>query len=55
FGLIASELLLANLLFWFDWKLPLDGSGMQINLEMDESFGLTVYKKNPTYIIPSLH
>ncbi|RZC79467.1 hypothetical protein C5167_003748 [Papaver somniferum] len=54
FGLIASELLLANLLFWFDWKLPLNGSGKP-NLDMDESFGLTVYKKNPTYIIPSLH
>ncbi|XP_026429032.1 cytochrome P450 71A1-like [Papaver somniferum] len=54
FGLVASELLLANLLFWFDWEVPLDGSGKQI-LDMDEHFGLVVYKKNPTLIIPSLH
>ncbi|KAI3932327.1 hypothetical protein MKW98_025047, partial [Papaver atlanticum] len=54
FGLVASELLLANLLFWFDWELPLDGSSKQI-LDMDEHFGLIVYKKNPTLIIPSLH
>ncbi|OVA20832.1 Cytochrome P450 [Macleaya cordata] len=53
FGLIASEFLLANLLFWFDWDFPA-GSNKE-NLDTSDAFGLTVYKKNPTYLVPRLH
>ncbi|TYJ05970.1 hypothetical protein E1A91_A12G200600v1 [Gossypium mustelinum] len=42
--------LVANLLYWFDWKLP-DGEIAE-NLDMDEVYGLTVFKKAPLRVFP---
>ncbi|PPD96229.1 hypothetical protein GOBAR_DD06725 [Gossypium barbadense] len=42
--------LVANLLYWFDWKLP-DGENAE-NLDMDEVYGLTVFKKAPLRVFP---
>ncbi|KAI9108797.1 hypothetical protein K1719_020102 [Acacia pycnantha] len=46
FGLASLEYLLANLLYWFDWKLPAQGIGMS------NSYGLSVTKKVPIYVQP---
>ncbi|XP_054807705.1 phenylacetaldehyde oxime monooxygenase CYP71AN24-like isoform X2 [Prosopis cineraria] len=51
FGVAAVESMLANLLFWFDWKLPENGGTVQ-HIDMNERFGLTVSKKLPLYLQP---
>lgn len=49
FAIVLVELVLANLLYHFDWKLPF---GMrEEDLDLDEKFGLTVHKKNPLYLV----
>ncbi|XVF03923.1 hypothetical protein REPUB_Repub05bG0035400 [Reevesia pubescens] len=51
FGISSVELPLANSLYHFDWKLP---NGMKYeDLEMIESFGLTVIRKNALFLIPT--
>ncbi|BFG25761.1 hypothetical protein CerSpe_120340 [Prunus speciosa] len=53
FAVASAEYVLANLLFWFDWKLPSGGSKLAETLNMTEVFGLTVHKKTPLYLIPT--
>ncbi|XP_010508143.1 PREDICTED: cytochrome P450 76C2 [Camelina sativa] len=43
-------LMLASLLYSFDWKLP-NGVASE-DLDMDESFGLTLHKTNPLHAVP---
>ncbi|KAK7387154.1 hypothetical protein VNO78_27703 [Psophocarpus tetragonolobus] len=52
FGITNVELLLANLLFHFDWKMP-NGNRPE-ELDMTESFGLSVRRKHDLYLIPSI-
>ncbi|WCJ31977.1 Cytochrome P450 71B10 [Euphorbia peplus] len=47
------ELALANLLLHFDWKLPNDMETEDLNME--EAFGLTSYKKKPLLLVPIKH
>ncbi|XP_022994546.1 cytochrome P450 71A1-like [Cucurbita maxima] len=47
FGVSSFEQALANLLHWFDWKLP---SGYELSVE--EANGLTVRKKTPLVLNP---
>ncbi|KAH7546906.1 hypothetical protein FEM48_Zijuj01G0250400 [Ziziphus jujuba var. spinosa] len=50
FDLINVELPLALLLYHFDWKLP---NGMKHEeLDMTESFGVTVRRKDDLQVIP---
>ncbi|CAH2057854.1 unnamed protein product [Thlaspi arvense] len=43
-------LMLASLLYSFDWKLP--NGVVSEGLDMDESFGLTLHKTNPLHAVP---
>lgn len=57
-GVSVVELVLANLLFWFDWGLP-DGEDYE-KLDMTENFGMVVSKKIPLRVsamshFPQLH
>ncbi|OAY57928.1 cytochrome P450 71B34 [Manihot esculenta] len=49
-GITMVELALANLLFWFDWKLPFNTKEEDINME--EKVGLTTYKKTALLLVP---
>ncbi|KAK7353964.1 hypothetical protein VNO80_19420 [Phaseolus coccineus] len=54
FALASTEYMLANLLYWFDWKIPDTGKPMQ-DVDMSEIWGLTVFKKVPLHLQPELH
>ncbi|XP_028769163.1 cytochrome P450 71D10-like [Neltuma alba] len=53
FATASVELSLANLLFHFDWKLPDDTKPE--DLDMSESFGLSVKRKQDLLLIPITH
>lgn len=53
FGVTAVEFMIANLLYWFDWRLP-DGATRE-ELDMSEICGMTAYKKIPLLLVPSLY
>ncbi|CAJ1943746.1 unnamed protein product [Sphenostylis stenocarpa] len=50
FGLASVEYLLANLLYWFDWKLPNTEP-----LDMSEIFGLVASRKTPLNLKPMIY
>ncbi|KAL1323387.1 cytochrome P450 71A1-like [Arachis ipaensis] len=49
FGLVSTGYVLANLLYWFDWKLHGEDEG---DIDMDEMCGLTVSKKVSLHLQP---
>ncbi|KAL1207242.1 Cytochrome P450 76C4 [Cardamine amara subsp. amara] len=49
-ALKTVHLMLASLLYAFEWKIP-NGVGYE-DLDMDESFGLTLHKTNPLLAVP---
>ena len=54
FAVAAVEYLLANLLCWFDWRLPtINARGEE--LDMTEVNALTAFRKNPLHIVPILY
>ncbi|XP_028755491.1 cytochrome P450 71A1-like [Neltuma alba] len=56
FGIASVEYALANLLYWFDWKLPDDGtSSSAMDIDMSEASGLVVSKKIPLLLQPIPH
>jgi cytochrome P450 len=54
FGVATVEYILANLLYWFNWKLPTEiNLGKQdIDIDMNEVFGLVTTKKEPLHLKP---
>ncbi|KAE8009552.1 hypothetical protein FH972_005983 [Carpinus fangiana] len=54
FGVASIEYVTANILYWFDWRLP-SGSAREKDLDMSEVNGLTVSKKIPLFLVPTLH
>jgi cytochrome P450 len=46
YAMAANDLMLANLIHQFDWELPGGAVGLE-KLDMFESFGFTVHRKNP--------
>ncbi|KAG6486101.1 cytochrome P450 71A9-like [Zingiber officinale] len=51
FGVAVVELALANLLYSFDWELPSEVH----ELDMEETLGIVVHKKNPLHLLAKLH
>uniref|UniRef100_A0A803PIM2 Cytochrome P450 n=1 Tax=Cannabis sativa TaxID=3483 RepID=A0A803PIM2_CANSA len=47
FGTVAVEYLMANLLYWFDWKLNTNE-----DVDMSEAYGITVGLKVPLFLVP---
>nr|KYP69592.1 Cytochrome P450 71A1 [Cajanus cajan] len=54
FAMASTEYMLANLLYWFDWKLTGSAASMQ-DVDMSEIWGLTVIKKVPLHLQPTLY
>ena len=52
FGVASTEFVIANLLYWFDWKLPEDGVLGKKNMDMSEVNGLAVHKKFALHLVP---
>ncbi|KAH7528373.1 hypothetical protein FEM48_Zijuj05G0065600 [Ziziphus jujuba var. spinosa] len=52
FAVFQVEYVIANLLYWFDWKLPYENNGMPKNLDMTETAGLVTRLKNPLVAVP---
>ncbi|KAK4843218.1 hypothetical protein QYF36_005477 [Acer negundo] len=50
FAAIEAEYVLANLLYWFDWKLPYCGRGE--DLDMSDVYKLVIRKKFPLRLVP---
>ncbi|KAF3438666.1 hypothetical protein FNV43_RR21430 [Rhamnella rubrinervis] len=49
FGVLLIEIVLANLLYCFDWQLP---NGMKTqDLDMEEAFGISMHKKLPLCLV----
>lgn len=51
FAVASIEYLMANLLFWFDWKLVGDDAMVE-DLDMSEADGVSGYKKVPLHLVP---
>ncbi|XVE85189.1 hypothetical protein DITRI_Ditri17bG0071800 [Diplodiscus trichospermus] len=51
-GTVTSELLLANLLYCFDWELPGGMEETDINMEELAGHSLTLSKKTPLLLVP---
>ena len=53
FAIAIIEYIAANLIYWFDWKLPCDRGAFPEELDMTEVYGLTVHRKVPLHLIPT--
>ncbi|CAN0922589.1 Desmethyl-deoxy-podophyllotoxin synthase, partial [Linum grandiflorum] len=53
FGVIMVHLLLANLLYHFDWKIPNQENPR--DLDMSEDFGASIGRKHDLYVTPVLY
>ncbi|KAK8992117.1 hypothetical protein V6N11_045009 [Hibiscus sabdariffa] len=53
FGVASVEHVMANLLYWFDWKLPAGETAEK--LDMSELYGLRVSKKTPLHALAIPH
>jgi cytochrome P450 len=54
FGVASVESVIANIIYWFDWKMPGDNIQGE-DLDMSEVNGLTVTKKIPLHLVPIPH
>lgn len=51
FALVSIELMLANLVYHFDWELA-EGEDSNSNIDMTEVFGLTARRKHKLLLVP---
>ncbi|EMS64391.1 Cytochrome P450 71C2 [Triticum urartu] len=52
FGMASVEIMLANLVYCYDWELP-DGM-RQVDLDMTDVFGMTMRRKEKSFLIPRM-
>ncbi|TVU43843.1 hypothetical protein EJB05_10341, partial [Eragrostis curvula] len=50
FGIATVEIMLANLMYHFDWELPIGGA-----VDMTELFGLSLRRKEKLILVPKIH
>ncbi|KAF5476689.1 hypothetical protein F2P56_003403 [Juglans regia] len=55
FSVAAVEYVIANILCWFDWRMPSASVHGKDHLDMGEVYGVTVSKKVPLHLVPTLH
>ncbi len=53
FGIANVEVPLANLLFYFDWKLPNEING--VDLDMSETSGIVAARKSHLFLIATMY
>ncbi|KAE8670649.1 Cytochrome P450 71A1 [Hibiscus syriacus] len=53
FGIASTEYVMANLVYWFDWKLP--AGETTENFDMSDTYGITLHKKIPLRVVPVTH
>ncbi|GMN58612.1 hypothetical protein TIFTF001_027709 [Ficus carica] len=54
FAIASIEYIAANLVYWFDWKLPSGHGAFHEELDMNEVYGLTVHRKVPCILYQHL-
>ncbi|KAF6133887.1 hypothetical protein GIB67_040651 [Kingdonia uniflora] len=52
FATKTIPLVIASLIYWFDWSLPLDMCPTK--LDMNEKFGITLQKEQPLLLVPKV-
>ncbi|KAE8699935.1 Cytochrome P450 71A1 [Hibiscus syriacus] len=53
FGVCVLESVIANLLYWFDWRLADDADRQ--SMDMTETFFIAASKKLPLHLVPSAY
>ncbi|XP_006659028.2 indole-2-monooxygenase-like [Oryza brachyantha] len=53
FAITAIEIMLANLVYRYDWKLPID-QATKGGIDMTETFGISVHRKEKLCLVPHL-
>lgn len=53
FGIASAEYVIANLLYHFNWELP--GGEVMKDLDMTEAYGITIHRKYPLLLVPTLY
>jgi cytochrome P450 len=51
FGIATIEIMLANLIYHFDWKLQ---NGVGIGVDMSEVFGMQLRRKEKLFLVPTI-
>ncbi|KAL6658692.1 hypothetical protein ACP70R_002732 [Stipagrostis hirtigluma subsp. patula] len=54
FGISTVEIMLANLMYHFDWQLPSEMAGNGGGIDMTESFGLSLRRREKLLLVPRL-
>ncbi|CAO2142790.1 unnamed protein product [Urochloa humidicola] len=55
FGFATMEVMLANLMYHFDWDVPNMTEGTSTRVDMAESFGLTLRRKQKLLLVPRIY
>ena len=53
FGIATIEIMLANLMYHFDWKLQNEGTGRGV-VDMSEVFGMALRRKEKLFLVPTI-
>ncbi|CAN6363713.1 unnamed protein product [Urochloa humidicola] len=54
FAIATVEIMLANLIYHFDWKLPSELEAAGAKVDMSDQFGMTLRRKEKLHLVPSI-